>query len=349
MERERGPDGQIIIRGFAKDAGAGHYQPPESADIKHSRRTLPYVPGVLLLAVALAVGAIALWISTSDDGGDLTDDEWAALAETRYAGEVQQPYDPRRRSSAAGSRATDRVSIDVISEPAGAPVFIDFDSVGVTPLRNYWLAEGVYVISISMDEGERADTVLVLDGASDRSFYYAAGWRSEDDAWYADEGGDMGPIVVRGLGDRTGRAEAYENADRPHAGTAQERAGAVPASQHRSISSSLGEMETEERSDQESRASGELAITSDPAGASIEIDGQHRGSTPIHVRDVAPGEHEVRIRMDGYFVLHTTIDVAPAETAIHSYALKELGETVASEAESDTMTEATRPNARIGW
>lgn len=40
---------------------------------------------------------------------------------------------------------------------------------------------------------------------------------------------------------------------------------------------------------------GSLDVRSEPAGASVTIDGQARGQTPLVVRDLPPGEHEVVI------------------------------------------------------
>ena len=44
---------------------------------------------------------------------------------------------------------------------------------------------------------------------------------------------------------------------------------------------------------------GGLDIRSDPPGARVTIDGQSRGSTPLTVRDLAPGDHQVVLEGGG--------------------------------------------------
>ena len=50
--------------------------------------------------------------------------------------------------------------------------------------------------------------------------------------------------------------------------------------------------------DPETRAP--LAITSEPAGAAVFVDGQPRGVTPLQVPDMSAGDHRVRLVKDGY-------------------------------------------------
>jgi len=44
---------------------------------------------------------------------------------------------------------------------------------------------------------------------------------------------------------------------------------------------------------------GGLEIRSDPAGAKVTIDGQARGSTPLTIRDLAPGDHQIVLEGGG--------------------------------------------------
>lgn len=43
-----------------------------------------------------------------------------------------------------------------------------------------------------------------------------------------------------------------------------------------------------------------VSLTSQPAGATVIVDGQDRGTTPITLFDVAPGRHHVKYRLAGY-------------------------------------------------
>jgi hypothetical protein len=46
-------------------------------------------------------------------------------------------------------------------------------------------------------------------------------------------------------------------------------------------------------------ATGILEVRSDPSRAQVTIDGQNRGSTPLTLRDVTPGEYQVVIERGG--------------------------------------------------
>lgn len=60
-------------------------------------------------------------------------------------------------------------------------------------------------------------------------------------------------------------------------------------------------------------ASGRLHITSDPPGAEITIDGTARGTTPLVLAAVQPGQHRVVIS-DGVMTVNRTVDVVPGTT-----------------------------------
>src|SRR5437763_4980728 len=42
-----------------------------------------------------------------------------------------------------------------------------------------------------------------------------------------------------------------------------------------------------------------LTVTSDPAGANVSVDGNSYGRTPLTLRDLAPGTHQVTVSMSG--------------------------------------------------
>ena len=43
-----------------------------------------------------------------------------------------------------------------------------------------------------------------------------------------------------------------------------------------------------------------VTITSQPAGASVIIDGMDKGTTPITLFDIKPGRHHLKYRLPGY-------------------------------------------------
>ena len=41
-------------------------------------------------------------------------------------------------------------------------------------------------------------------------------------------------------------------------------------------------------------------VTSQPSGATVIVDGQERGTTPVTLFDIAPGRHHLKYRLSGY-------------------------------------------------
>ena len=48
------------------------------------------------------------------------------------------------------------------------------------------------------------------------------------------------------------------------------------------------------------RGYGELTVKTTPPGATIFVDGLHRGASPVHVSGLRPGTHQLRAVMPGY-------------------------------------------------
>ena len=52
-----------------------------------------------------------------------------------------------------------------------------------------------------------------------------------------------------------------------------------------------------------------LKVTSEPPGASVTVDGKDKGKTPLTVKEVAFGQHEVAVRLGGHEKFLKTVDV----------------------------------------
>jgi len=64
----------------------------------------------------------------------------------------------------------------------------------------------------------------------------------------------------------------------------------------------------------EAPVSGQLAVQSDPAGATVLVDGIERGVAPVTVRELTPGDHLVELRSNGASARHT-VNVLAGGTA----------------------------------
>jgi hypothetical protein len=60
---------------------------------------------------------------------------------------------------------------------------------------------------------------------------------------------------------------------------------------------------------------GSIAITSVPTGASVSLDGENSGITPVIITDVLPGNHWLSLSYPGYLFYNQTISVGSGQTA----------------------------------
>jgi len=81
------------------------------------------------------------------------------------------------------------------------------------------------------------------------------------------------------------------------------------------------------------RATGTLEVDSDPARATVRLDGQARGVTPFSDREIVPGTHRVLVELPGYRPFSRALDVSPGETERLVAQLERSAET-ASEGDS---------------
>jgi PEGA domain len=70
--------------------------------------------------------------------------------------------------------------------------------------------------------------------------------------------------------------------------------------------------------------SGTMKLSSDPAGAAVDLDGESVGSTPVTV-DVAPGAHQVVVTRSGYLAEQLTIEVTADAVVEKTIKLRTVG------------------------
>lgn len=77
---------------------------------------------------------------------------------------------------------------------------------------------------------------------------------------------------------------------------------------------------------------GGLSIVSDVSGATVFLDREYKGTTPIDIEDVAPGEHELTVSAEGYDMHSETVSVRTGHQEIRvsfQQAAAELHESIA--------------------
>jgi hypothetical protein len=60
-----------------------------------------------------------------------------------------------------------------------------------------------------------------------------------------------------------------------------------------------------------------LAVTSDPSGASVFLDGESRGVTPIAIQGVTAGDHTVRLVKEGFLENSRVISIPASDASLH--------------------------------
>jgi hypothetical protein len=71
--------------------------------------------------------------------------------------------------------------------------------------------------------------------------------------------------------------------------------------------------------------SGSLSVTTDPAGATIFIDGVQQGISPATAPGIAPGTHTLLLKLDGYEDLTLPVVIPAGSTQHYSAALMKSG------------------------
>jgi PKD repeat protein len=62
------------------------------------------------------------------------------------------------------------------------------------------------------------------------------------------------------------------------------------------------------------RQNGSVAVTSVPNGATVTLDGQYEGTTPVIITEVLPGNHNITLTYPGYALLDQTISIGSSQT-----------------------------------
>ncbi len=231
---------------------------------------------VLLLAAAIVL-TIALL------GGYL-------LLRTTPVGEWAASFLPE--TAAEGAPAAAAYGLSVVTAPAGATVYINLDSMGVTPVDNLPVGRGVYALSLEREGYARIDTMVVLDGSPVR-FAFSLADRNLS-SWERAE------------------ADSWMQTDRPSEVAAPYEASATtPANSRRAA---RPERTTATRSTSSRGSTGVLLVTSEPTGSHVLIDGELAGRTPLLLQSLRSGAHDVVVQQDGFSSFSSKIALKAGDT-----------------------------------
>lgn len=203
---------------------------------------------------------------------------------------------PVTGTTAAGSEplGSGFADLSVFSEPTGATVLIDGDSIGTTPLNRYPIRSGVYIITVERDSFFSADTVAVLRNNQAPTYAVTLNPRPE---LPADE-----PASSTGAPDIASEPDRAPSPPPP----SSETTAPPPA--------------------EPAPTTGTLRLTSTPSGAQVEVDGTPVGTTPLTLESIEAGAREVVFRREGYIAARRAVTVvAGQEQAVQAALTPQMG------------------------
>jgi hypothetical protein len=197
------------------------------------------------------------------------------------------PSGSAESSAPSGELGSGTATMTVRSQPSAATVRVDGDSIGATPLEDYRITSGVYIVNVQKSGYFDRDTILVL--------------RNDQSAVYAPQ--------LRRSGSEASPGEEASAVRGPDVPPAERNATPPPA---RSEAPSDPEPEAS-ASDAESPSTGRLVVESDPSGATVQLNGESAGTTPLDLGEVPLGTHQIRLERAGYEPVQQTVQVRAEE------------------------------------
>ncbi len=252
-------------------------------------------------------------------------------AEVRSPMPAEPP--PAAEAEERGAIGTGTATLTVVSQPSAATVRIDGDSIGTTPLEDYAMSSGVYIVNVQKPGYFDRDTILVL--RADQSQRYApelrpSGAPEASSSSSSDEGlpGQVrGPDVPNGAGPDASASADPASADPASADPASADPASAEGTEDRATPPSSDAVNAEAASasppDTPSAppSTGRLVVQSEPAGSGVQLNGDSVGTTPLDLGAVAAGSYQLRIAQAGYEPVTRSVAIRPDAPARVSAAL----------------------------
>lgn len=204
-------------------------------------------------------------------------------------------------------------SLKVVSDPLDAEIFLNGVSYGVAPKIIRDVLVGTYELELRKPSfGVYRAQVEVLEGQMNQV------------------DGTLTSMGVISVSSPTSGAEVYLNGS--YKGLAPLTLGDLTPGNYKvelkksghdtyskTVSIAPGSSETVEASLKE--ASSAVTVNSSPGGASIYVDGNYRGSTPLRINGFSAGAYDIELRRDGYNNFRRRVYVKTGENQSVNYTL----------------------------
>lgn len=252
----------------------------------------------------------------------------------RQAGPGGVPASTISEDKAAAAADKETLLLNISSDPVGQTVYIDFDSVGVTPIYKMKVVTGVYVVSAGVNFESRTDTVIVATDTEPRWIMFGPDRKvtsrrsSPADTFL----GQLPDSLILAMSDTVAHSDnGFEHILAGSEAPETERSTTNQADQQpvpvRRETTTTGRepqrtpvsppRETTSEDDQV----GTLVFASDPESAIVLLDDVLVGSTPLTLKGVPVGNHEITIKKEGFDDYSATIDVRPDESLVVNASL----------------------------
>ena len=190
---------------------------------------------------------------------------------------------------------TKTTTISIKSKPSKAKIYIDDNDAGITPGIIKSVVPGTHEIEVRMDgyevwsesvdvEADKEKTITAVLQAKTCTINIKSK-PSNARVYFDDNDSGITPVVLKSIVPGTHevevRMDGYE------------------------VWSKSVDIETDKKITLTAvlqTKSGSISIKSEPAKARIYLDGEDAGITPVVLKSVVPGTHEIEVRMDGYEV-----------------------------------------------
>jgi len=283
-----------------------------------------------LIAVTVTIGVLIFLFVEADDllkepGGQASASAPPDQERPSVASAVDEA--PQAPAPASGGSPGALVALSITTHPTGAALFIEGEPVGVAPLQDHTMQEGLYRISARKQDYVLLDTLIRLRETS-RNFRLTL--RPVEQGVYAEappeppaarpEGRDRANEPARTGAEESSPATSKPALNETPQGRAERNAAVADANEPEAAPA------TRANPRPAPPARGSLQVVSQPAGASVWIADQQVGVTPLRLGDVPAGSQRVTLRLDGYEAYTTTVTVVAWEEAVVEHILeKSLG------------------------
>jgi len=220
--------------------------------------------------------------------------------------------------------SSEKTELSILTKPKGTSIFINNDSIGITPLINYEIETGSINLQLKKNKFINIDTSLTLKVGDPYSFSFILDAISEDETMTETQDKEFKdiPPTIGGISITTQPSDAMLWLDEKQLGTTPYRNYEIQLGEHklRLILEGYKDFESDiiirggeiyAKNFTMEKTTGILNLDSKPAGAKVWLDDQQLIDivTPCVLDTIKVGTHKIVFKMEGYDEYSTEVSV----------------------------------------